>query len=117
MDGVVRSIEADPEIRQILASGAEGHRFRQTVGVAVRLRMEQLGWRTAGSKGVVRGADFFKKAERFSKLADDAGRWQDRALSALDRVSRIGSEEERRETGDALMEALRQTRTAEGRVF
>lgn len=41
--GVVRSIEADPEIRQILAAGADGHRFRQTVGVAVRLRMEQLG--------------------------------------------------------------------------
>lgn len=117
LDGVVRSIEADPEIRRILASGTEGHRFRQTVGVAVRLRMEQLGWRTAGSKGVVRGADFFKKAERFSRRHDEAGRWQEQALSALDRVSRTGSDKERRETGEALMQALRETRAAEGRPF
>lgn len=115
--GVVRSIEADPEIRQILASGPGGHRFRQAVGVAVRLRMEQLGWRAAGSKGAVRGAGFFKKAERFSRVPDDAGRWQSRALAALERVSKIGNEQERRETGDALMQALRETRAAEGRPF
>lgn len=52
LDGVVRSIEADPEIRQILATGAAGHRFRQTVGVAVRLRMEQLGWRAGAAKAL-----------------------------------------------------------------
>lgn len=117
LDGVVRRIEADPEIRPILASGPAGHRFRQTVGVAVRLRMEQLGWRKARSKGVVRGAEFFKTAERFERDPDDAARWRQRALAGLDRVAGIGTEEERRATGEALIEALRETRTAEGRPF
>ncbi len=117
LDGVVRRIEADAEIRPILASGPEGHRFRQTVGVAIRLRMEQLGWRTTGRKGVVRGAEFFKKAERFTRNLDDAARWRQRALAGLDRVAKIGTEEERRETGEALMQGLGETRAAEGRPF
>lgn len=117
LDGVVRSIEADPEIRQILGSGPDGYRFRQTVGVAIRLRMEQLGWRGAGSKGAVRGADFFKKAERFTRNPDDAAQWLEHALAGLEGVARMGTEDERRGTGDALMQALRQTRTAQGRPF
>lgn len=117
LDGLVRRIEADPEIRPILASGPQGHRFRQTVGVAIRLRMEQLGWQTTRSKGVVRGAEFFKRAQRYSRNPDDAARWRDRALAGLDQVARIGTDEERRETGEALMQALRESRTAEGRPF
>lgn len=117
LDGVVRMIEADPEIQPILASGAAGHRFRQTVGVAIRLRMEQLGWRKARSKGVVRGADYFKRAERFERHPDEAGQRRERALAGLDRVARIGTEEERRDTGDTLMEALRETRAAQSRPF
>lgn len=117
LSAVVRRIEADPEIHPVLASGPDGHRFRQTVGVAIRLRMEQLGWQTTGRKGVVRGAAFFKKAERFTRDHDDATRWRDRALAGLELLARIGTEDERRETGDALMHALRETRTSDGRPF
>lgn len=117
LDGVVRRIEADPEIRPILASGPQGHRFRQTVGVAVRLRMEQLGWQTAHSKGVVRGAEFFKKAERFTRDPDQAERWRKKALAGLADVAHIGTEQERHETGDSLMRALKKTQAVEGRPF
>lgn len=117
LDGVVRMIEADPEIRPVLASGSAGHRFRQTVGVAIRLRMEQLGWQTTCSKAVVRGAEFFKKAERYRRDPDHAHRWRERALAGLDRVTTMGTEAERRRTGDTLLRALRDTRTDEGRPF
>lgn len=117
LDGVVGRIEADPEIRPILEAGSAGHRFRQTVGVAVRLRMEELGWQRTGHKGTVNGAEYFKKAERFSRATDEDSRWRDRALAGLDRVLALGSEAERRSTGAELLEAIRATRAEQGRPF
>ena len=67
LGGVVEEIESRPAIEEILQSGEAGRRFRQAVGVAIRLRMDQLGWSTTGTKGVVRNARYFKKAERYAQ--------------------------------------------------
>lgn len=51
--GVVRELEAIPAVQTFLAN-YDGHtttRFRQAVGVVVRIVMEQHGWRTTGRKG------------------------------------------------------------------
>lgn len=64
--GIVHQIEADPDIRAVLEAGDAGRRFRQAVGVAVRLRMNQLGWASTGTKGTVTSAEFFTKAERYA---------------------------------------------------
>jgi hypothetical protein len=65
--GVSRFLEADPEIVTVLESGSVGHRFRQGVGVAIRLKMEALGWSTTGRKAAVSGAHYFTKAECYSR--------------------------------------------------
>lgn len=65
LTGVVRQIEADPDIAPVLTTGAAGYRFRQAIGVATRLKMEQLGWTTSGRKGTVSGATHFTKAEKY----------------------------------------------------
>lgn len=113
--GVVRAVEGDDAIREILETGLAGHRFRQAVGVAVRLKMERLGWATTGTKGSVRGAGHFKKAERYAprQNTDETSR----ARAALDAVLRIGDEDERDSTGRQLMTALADTRRREGRPF
>jgi len=113
--GVVRAVEGDDAIREILETGLAGHRFRQAVGVAVRLKMERLGWATTGTKGSVRGAGHFKKAERYAprRNTDETAR----ARAALDAVLRIGDEDERDRTGRQLMTALADTRRREGRPF
>ena len=64
--GVVHRLEEDPDVQAVLESGTAGRRFRQAVGVAVRLRMDELGWSTTGTKGVVTSARFFNKAERYT---------------------------------------------------
>lgn len=115
LTGVVRFIEADPTIAQALETG--GNRFRQTVGVAIRLKMEQLGWRKTGRKRTVRGSRHFTKAERYFKESLSDQDHAKRALEALEAVARIGDEREREQTGRELMEALAATRQAEGRVF
>jgi hypothetical protein len=51
----------------VLELGSAGHRFRQAVGVAVRLKMEALGWSTTGRKAAVPGAHYFTKAECYSR--------------------------------------------------
>ena len=79
--GIVRFIEADPEIVAILNAGAGGYRFRQAVGVATRLKMEQLGWTASGRKGAVSGAAHFTKAERYTQFRAHGGR----AAPAADR--------------------------------
>ncbi|MDQ3310934.1 MAG: hypothetical protein M3501_03520 [Actinomycetota bacterium] len=117
LSGVVRYVEGDDAIREILETGSDGHRFRQAVGVAVRLKMERLGWATTGTKGSVRGARHFKKAERYARRATDVATSADRMLAALEAVTRIGDEAERRETGNQLMVALAATRAREGRPF
>jgi hypothetical protein len=64
--GVVRLLEADPAIAEVLATGPAGYRFRQAVGVAIRLKMEELGWTTTGRKGAIPHAQHFTKAERYT---------------------------------------------------
>jgi len=117
LSGIVRFIETDPTIGPILEAGSHGFRFRQTVGVAVKLKMAKLGWRTTGRKGKVTGARYFAKAERYTadlRAADDV---VPRALSALDSVAQIGDENERESTGRELMMALAATRRSEARPF
>lgn len=115
--GVTRFIEADPVIRRVLADNEASLRLRQTVGVAVKLKMAKLGWRPTGRKGATRGSQHFTRAEHYA--ADDAVRTDpsSRALAALDAVAAIGSDEEREETSRQLMEALAASRQAEGRPF
>ena len=51
--GVVRELEAHPTVDRFLA-GVEirrNTRFRQTVGVVVRMIMERRGWKKTGRKG------------------------------------------------------------------
>ena len=115
--GVVRFIESDPDIAAILGEPACGFRFRQTVGVAVKLKMAKLGWQKTGKKGAVTGAQYFSKAERYAKQQAPEPGYAANALAALDAVAQIGSEQEREETGSTLMEALAKSRSEMGRVF
>lgn len=51
--GVVRELEARTDVHQFFLTN-DGHtttRFRQAVGMAVRIVMEGRGWRTTGRKG------------------------------------------------------------------
>jgi hypothetical protein len=51
--GVIRELEHRPDIDQFFRTN-DGHvttRFRQAVGVVVRIIMESKGWRTTGRKG------------------------------------------------------------------
>ena len=113
--GVVRLVEGDPVIARVLEAG--GKRFHQTIGVAVKLKMEKLGWQKAGRKGTVRGSRHFTKAERYVNAAPTDNGYTARALKALETVEQIGDEQERAQTGRELMEALAATRRAEGRPF
>lgn len=115
--GIARFLEADPVIEPVLASGPAGFRFRQTVGVAVKLKMARLGWRTTGRKGTVRGATHFSKAEHFAAGGDADDDRSLRARAALDAVASIGDDAERESTGRELMDALAASRRAEGRSF
>lgn len=51
--GVVRELESQPEIDKFLATAhpRRTKRFRQAVGVLVRMIMEARGWRKTGRKG------------------------------------------------------------------
>jgi hypothetical protein len=51
--GVVRELEAHPEIDRFLAGAhvRRNMRFRQAIGVLVRLIMERRGWKKTGRKG------------------------------------------------------------------
>jgi hypothetical protein len=59
--GIVRFLERDAAIGPVVAAEL---RFRQAVGVAVRLKMEELGWAKTGVKGPVPSAHF-SRAERY----------------------------------------------------
>lgn len=117
LSGVVRAVEADEIVAATLSSPA-GPRFRQAVGVAVRLTMEALGWATTRKKGPVRGARVFKTSERYSGPATspqlEPAR---RARAALEMVELIGDERERDETARDVMAALAASRRAENRPF
>ena len=51
--GVVRELESQPAINDFLATAQPKYakRFRQAVGVVVRMIMESRGWRKTGRKG------------------------------------------------------------------
>lgn len=115
--GVVEDVERDAAIEAVLRSGSDGYRFRQTVGVAVKLKMARLGWRTTGRKGTVRRARYFTKAEHYEPERAGPDDARSRGLAALDAVAQIGDAHERADTGRELLDALAQTRAAEGRVF
>ncbi len=59
--GIVRFLDDDPVIGPVVAAEL---RFRQAVGVGVRLKMEELGWGKTGVKGPVNSA-YFSRAERY----------------------------------------------------
>lgn len=118
LSGVVRFIEADPAIVRVLEASQDGHRFRQAVGIAIRLKMKKIGWTKAGKKGIVNGSCYFTKAERYIKEPPlDKEEYKVRALAALEAITKIGDEHEREQTGRELMEALAATRREEGRPF
>jgi len=53
--GVIKELEQQPDIRDFLEK-EDAHttvRFRQAVGVIVRIVMENQGWRTTGKKGLL----------------------------------------------------------------
>ena len=115
--GVARILEDDLVIGEVLETDPASLRFRQAVGVAIKLKMAKLGWQTTGKKGAVRGSRHFTKAERYAQEQIDEDARRDRALAALEAVKHIGSKREQEETGRYLMEALAETRRAEGRPF
>ena len=118
LSGVARFIEADPVIVRVLEASQDGCRFRQAVGIAIRLKMEKIGWTKAGKKGIVNGSCYFTKAERYIKEPPlDKEAYKVRALAALEAITKIGDEHEREQTGRELMEALAATRREEGRPF
>jgi hypothetical protein len=115
--GIVRFVEGDPTIETVLRQGTQGHRFRQTVGVAIKLKMNRLGWRTTQRKGAVKNARYFTKAEHYESDRSAEDDFAAGALATLGRLEDIGDDEERAETGRELMGALATTRADEGRVF
>lgn len=118
LSGIVRAIEADQIIASSLASPAS-LRFRQTVGVAVRLTMEAMGWSTTGKKGSIRGATYFRRAERYASPppTSHGAAPNVRARAALRAVELIGDEAERRQTAGDLHAALAASRQADNRPF
>jgi len=118
LQGVVDALEADDVVTDALASD-DGQRVRQAIGVAVRLKMEVLGWSTTGRKGPIRGEHCFSRAERYQPMAPEAlsQRSRSRARAGLARVATMGDEEEQAESAAILMAALAETRRAAGRPF
>lgn len=55
LSGVVRFIETDPAIVRVLEAGQDGCRFRQAVKVAIRLKMEKIGWTKRERKALSMG--------------------------------------------------------------
>ncbi len=114
---VIYEDDTDPTVNAVLVDDSAGYLFRQTVGVALKLNMAKLGWRTTSRKGSVKGAMCFTRAEHY--VADLSARDYptSRALAALEAVRAIGDDDERDTTGRELMDALATTRRAEGRPF
>jgi hypothetical protein len=66
--GVVKELEQDEKIKKLYEglSAKEAIRFRQAVGVIVRLVMVQNGWKQTGLRGSLAGiSDWFKRPERY----------------------------------------------------
>ena len=66
LDGVVVLIEADSDIRAVLDSDGDSHQFRKAVGVAVRQKMEEIGWQKNGeTKGNVTNSTLFTRSQLY----------------------------------------------------
>lgn len=50
--GVIKEFESLPTVAEFFnnTDGHETQRFRQSIGVLVRMHMEEMGWRTTGQK-------------------------------------------------------------------
>lgn len=108
--GVLAEVTSSPALAA--AVGASG-RFRQAVGIAVRLKMERLGWRPEG-RGAAGGP--FRTAARYVR-SDPAQARRERALAALDRIADMGTAAEQEASGAAVVRGLGETRAADGRPF
>ncbi|HEU5118285.1 MAG TPA: hypothetical protein VFT74_16825 [Isosphaeraceae bacterium] len=110
--GVVERIERRPDVESYLL-GTDSHetmRFRQAVGIGVRLAMEAEGWKTSGRKGSLGrrvkvapgttrpGAShndppepsrWFSKAEIYLPLREDRERVKGPAESSQERLERL----------------------------
>ncbi|WP_419848073.1 hypothetical protein [Candidatus Poriferisocius sp.] len=115
--GVARLIEEDPAIATVLETGPAALRFRQAIGMAVKLKMAKLGWRGTGTKGAVRGSCYFTKAERYAHEPLSSAERTARKLAALDAIYEMHDGQEQDDPEYDLMEALAENRRAEGRVF
>lgn len=63
-------LEANPAARTVLdLPDNENHRWRQAVGVGVKLAMTTIGWSTTGIKRTVVGSEFFIRAEFYAPPA------------------------------------------------
>jgi len=61
LSGIARFLDADAEVGPVVATDL---RFRQAIGVGIRLKMEELGWVKTGVKGPVSSPNF-SRAERY----------------------------------------------------
>lgn len=68
LEGIIKLVENEPSIEKILKAGPSEYHFRRAVGVAIKLKIEKLGWCTTGRKNTVRGARYFTKAEIYEKV-------------------------------------------------
>jgi hypothetical protein len=66
--GVVGTIENDGDIALVISESRGGLRYRQAIGVAVKLRMRDMGsWKTTGKKGSLARSRYFKSAEIYTQ--------------------------------------------------
>ena len=75
--GITRELEQQPEVRKFFDRTNRGDtlRFRQFVGVAVRLAMEEVTFVTTGRKGYLATfSSFFTRAELFAPPPRHPGR-------------------------------------------
>lgn len=117
---VVRQLEEHVDVAEVLASEdkSQRDRFKQAVGVAVKLVMRHRRWDTTGRKGSLKGRSrWFVQAERYQRPRDDAAQRAMSFRALMDQLETIGDERERRCTGEELMTALAVSRSEEGRVF
>ena len=115
--GVAQLIEDDPAIATVLEAGPASLRFRQAIGMAIKLKMAKLGWRGTGTKGAVRGSCYFTKAERYAHEPLSRAEQTARKLAALDAIYEMYDGYEEDDPEYDLMAALAENRRAEGRVF
>lgn len=68
-DAVAPEVESTPSIQRLLqvTDPKPENRFRHFIGVAVKLRMRQLGWETTGRKATLQRSKHIKKAEVYRR--------------------------------------------------